>query len=197
MFNLGINSADRAEFLRVGRHNLLTSIKNEPQTLTMYSTHADHEDNDNYIFEVYHNDAAYQIHANSPQFRAYAEMAKRVIKRRSITPLTPQLLVEQPTSFTLTQTDPAVVKLHELTLNGQQADQLITQLNQVRKQNPQLLAILAGKVTSHPTHWIVVLTYQDQSATKQQAKLFTSLPDKEITLQPDLIVSHGGLNYQI
>lgn len=192
MFNLKINASDRAEFLKVGRHNLTTSIKTEPDTLTMYATHADSAGTDNYIFEVYQDENAYDIHSHSPQFKNFAEMAKKVVKEKTIVQLTPELLVEQINGFTIMDSQ-AIVQLNQVNLTKNQLASLLPQLRQAVKNDPQFYACLVGSDVDNPEKITILTTYQNQAAAEHHHSLFSGTL---LFLHPDTIVSHGGLDYK-
>ena len=67
----------------------------------MYATHAEENEDSNYIFEIYRNQSAYNIHANSHQFAEYAAMAKDAVTLREMISLVPELLLEQATPLLL------------------------------------------------------------------------------------------------
>lgn len=191
MFKLRIDPSDRAEFIKVGRHNLTTSLKNEPGTLTMYATHADPAGTANYVFEVYQDDPSYAIHASSPQFKVFAETAQRVVKKRTVVQLKPDLLVEHPDCFTITGRQ-AVVRLSQAQLTKQQLGSLLPQLRQAVKNDPHFYACLVGSEPTNPGQTIILTTYRDQAAAERHRALF---PRTALVLHPDTIVSHGGLDY--
>lgn len=196
MFNLGIDAADRSQFNRVGQHNLLTSLQDEAGTLTMYSTHADAQGTDNYIFEVYADDAAYQVHAHSPQFQEFSAMAKKTIKKRAITQLKPLFLFEQPTSFIILS-GRSVVKLRQLTVDDQQLAKLKTtvfpKLQQAVQKDSDFLACLIGRDQDDPQRLVILTNYRTAVAADRHEDL---LPGTAISLTPETIVSHGGLAFQ-
>lgn len=95
MYRLTISTENRKRFLDVGQDNLLTSIKNEPGTLAMYSTHLASNTGTNFVFELYRDEVQYQIHANSPQFKRYGAVAKDILLETEKTILTPQYLYNE------------------------------------------------------------------------------------------------------
>lgn len=92
MYHLVTDKSQRNTFVEAGVHNLLTSHQNEPGTLAMYATHLDESGTDNYVFELYQNEAKYQIHADSSQFKAYGQVAKKVVRSKNHQELRPQYL---------------------------------------------------------------------------------------------------------
>lgn len=192
MFNLKIDASDRDEFVKVGRHNLTTSLANEPGTLTMYATHADPAGTDNYIFEVYQDENAYDIHAHSPQFKDFTSMAKDVIKGRSVTQLVPQLLLEQPAGFTV-EDGQSTVQLNKATLPSAELKTLLPKLRQAVSNDPHFLACLVGVDKESPEQVVLLANHDSAGVAHQYADL---LPGKAINLYPDTIISHGGLDFE-
>ncbi len=72
----------------------------------MLATHADAAGTDNFIFEVYRDAAAYDVHAKSPQFKRYGQVAQQVLTQRAMTELNPKLLISPKRELRLTD-DPA------------------------------------------------------------------------------------------
>jgi len=96
LFRLGRRTDDITHFDAVGEHNLVTSIEVEEGTLAMYSTHLADDPASLYVFEVYASEGAYQVHAASPQFKAYVEMASTNLTSREVIPVSPELMLEKP-----------------------------------------------------------------------------------------------------
>lgn len=95
LFRLERDLSQRAWFDEVGEHNLTTSIEKEPGTLAMYSTHMADQPQTCYVFEVYADEDAYNVHATSGQFQAFVNMAGQVLTGREVIPVHPELLLEK------------------------------------------------------------------------------------------------------
>ena len=90
------------EFNQVGENNLLTSHKVEPGTLAMYSTHVPDDPATCYVFEVYADEDAYNVHAASPQFGEFVKLAGKALTGRSVYQLVPRLMIEKPEELCVT-----------------------------------------------------------------------------------------------
>lgn len=101
MYQLQIQPQDCDKFVAEGTHNMLTSHQNESGTLTMFASHADDLGTDNFVFEMYQNSESYQIHANSPQFKRYGQLAQQVLIGRSIAELKLIYLQSPESGFTV------------------------------------------------------------------------------------------------
>ena len=99
IFHLNINAPNRTAFVNEGKHNMMTSIKNEPGTLFMLAGHDDKLDESNYVIECYQDEEHYQIHANSPQFKHYGQVAKKTITGTEMINLKPELVKTSTTIF--------------------------------------------------------------------------------------------------
>ena len=103
LFKLERDVSQRERFDNEGQANLLTSIDTEPGTLAMYATHLPDDPATCYVFEVYASEDAYQVHAASPQFKAYAAMAMETLTGREIYQLVPELMIEKPDGLRVTE----------------------------------------------------------------------------------------------
>lgn len=83
------------EFSRLGRNNFSSSLKKEEGTLFMACAHEKDNPAKKIIFEVYEDAVAYQTHATSQHFKAFASFAKDNLKERRVVELSPQILVEK------------------------------------------------------------------------------------------------------
>ena len=103
LFKLERDVSQRERFDNEGQANLLTSIDTEPGTLAMYAPHLPDDPATCYVFEVYASEDAYQVHAASPQFKAYAAMAMETLTGREIYQLVPELMIEKPDGLRVTE----------------------------------------------------------------------------------------------
>lgn len=77
LFELGVAQGKTAKYDQVAEHNIGTSIANEKGTLAMYSVKQQDNPEMAYMVEIYADDAAYQIHRNSPQYQAFVKVSPR------------------------------------------------------------------------------------------------------------------------
>ncbi|WP_334332877.1 hypothetical protein [Companilactobacillus sp. HBUAS59544] len=92
MYKLVIDSNNRQAFLDEGENNFQTSFETEANTLMMLSAHLDTVGTTNFVFEIYKDNTSYQIHANSPQFKQYGQLAQKIVKDKSLQELEPVFL---------------------------------------------------------------------------------------------------------
>lgn len=168
LFHLQRSLDNIAEFDRVGEHNLTTSIEVESGTLAMYSTHTPEDPADLYVFEVYADDAAYQAHAASPQFKAYVDMAATNLTGREVIGLVPQLLVEKPEGLLVTgvnAVEPHLVYV-DVRKGAEEAFLAAITANMCASVDaePGVLVMYAATMVDRPTRWVFWEVYADAAA---------------------------------
>jgi Uncharacterized conserved protein len=117
LYKLTIDPKNQQAFLAEGVNNLITSYQNESGTLMMVATHEDEAGSVNYIFEMYQDDASYQIHAASPQFQHYAKLAQKVVQSKEIHKLSLERLHTSNQPLEIKGENPYFVRLLEVTVN--------------------------------------------------------------------------------
>jgi len=194
-FQLTIDGRDRAAFVAGGTANLLTSLRTEPGTLAMFTTHANDAGTHNEVFELYRDDASYQIHARSPQFKRYGQLAQQVVKKHQMTELNPQVLTSTADGFKVSGANTNQLLLTEFTADRQwQAD-----WNQLRHGS---LVQYVATLSATPTSWVLMTIYPDTVALSAgQNKLKSWLAAEAVTnvrqrgLAVDTMVSQPGVQY--
>ncbi|WP_395323497.1 putative quinol monooxygenase [Levilactobacillus parabrevis] len=207
LFKLTITAEQRANFVTAGRHNLVTSIQNEPGTLAMYTLHVAPAGLENRVIEVYRDAASYDQHANSPQFKAFRAVAKDAVTQQAVVNLMPIVLREQA-QLLLVSGEPHFVQLTEVTLKPGQAaayQELITTSGSAATTvQPSRLVVAIGRVVDDPQKWVIFEVYQDklayqryqQTAANRYCQLTSqaSIQTAQTTvLSPDTLVNQGGL----
>lgn len=167
MYHLTIEHKDQKAFVAEGTHNMFTSIENEPQTLAMYATHSDELGESNFIFELYQDSDSYQVHANSPQFKRYGQLAQQVLVGRHMYELHPQLLLTSDNDIKVNGSD-VPVTLTEFTLKSDKIDTFKNNLQQLVPANIGKAIYVATQGDSE-TNWISleVGDLNDQSILQQ------------------------------
>lgn len=207
LFKLGRKMDNIDEFNRVGENNLVTSIENEPGTLAMFSTHLADDEAMCYVFEVYESEEAYQVHASSPQFKAYVAMAADNLTTREVCAVNPELMIEKPGLLKVTDGNAAPRCCFVQIL----PDKLETFRNAVFanmrtsvEQEPGVLYLYATSFANDPLHWVFWEGYASEEAyaAHTQTEHFKTylaatadcLSEKElVALTADCLVSKGVL----
>jgi len=204
MYRLTVAPDDRQSFVKEGNHNMLTSHQNESGTLAMYATNADEGGTINYIFELYKDLDSYQVHANSPQFKQYGQLAQKVLKEREMRELTPEYLMSKPTAFAISGENDYVGQLLEFQLKENTISQFEKQLPIIMKQlietdnGPQIS--YAATTDESKEHWILLNVYPDQASLKADTSILEPLNDlitvqNSQQLQIDTMVGQSEIQY--
>ncbi len=208
LFKLGRKLDNTAEFDRVGEHNLTTSIENEAGTLAMYSTHLADDVAMCYVFEVYADDDAYQVHAESPQFKAYVAMAAENLTSREVCQVQPELMVEKAEGLRVTDgnASPRCCFVHILPEKLDTfREAVFTNMRMSVATEPGVLYLYACSFADDPLHWVFWEGYASEEAYEAHratehfqtyiAGTADCLSEKELVqLAADCLVSKGVLN---
>ncbi len=207
LFKLGRKLDNLEEFNRVGETNLITSVTNEPGTLAMYSTHLADDPAMCYVFEVYADDDAYQVHASSDQFKAYVAMAADNLTTREVCPVEPELMVEKPEGLKITDgnASPRCCFVQILPDKLEQfREEVFTNMRTSVAQEPGVLYLYAASFADDPLHWVFWEGYASEEAYEKhrQTRHFQTyitntadcLSEKELVqLAADCLASKGLL----
>lgn len=208
LFKLARKLDNIAEFDRVGEANLTTSIETEPGTLAMYSTHLADDPGMCYVFEVYADDDAYQVHAASPQFKAYVAMAADNLTSREVCQVQPELMVEKTNSLKVTDgsASPRCCFVQILPEKLEQfREAVFANMRTSVDSEPGVLYLYACSFADDPLHWVFWEGYTSEEAYEAHrqtehfqtyiAKTTGCLTWKELVpLAADCLVSKGTLN---
>lgn len=208
LFKLGRRLDNIEEFNRVGEANLTTSIEVESGTLAMFSTHLADDPAMCYVFEVYADDDAYQVHAASPQFKAYVAMAANNLTSREVCPVNPELMVEKPEGLKVTDGSAAprccFVQILPDKLE-QFREAVFANMRTSVATEPGVLYLYAVSFADDPLHWAFWEGYASEEAYEAHratehfkayiAATADCLSDKELVpLAADCLVSKGTLS---
>lgn len=208
LFKLERNMAMEAQYNEVGNNNLTTSIKVEPGTLAMYGTHVPDDPKTCYVFEVYADDEAYNVHVASDHFQAFAKMASEVLTGRAVYQLVPQLLVEKPEPLFVTGEN--VVEPHLVYVDvksGGEEDFLAAITANMRTSvevEPGVLVMYAATLADQPSRWVFWEVYASAEAyaahrETQHFKDYIAATESIVegkefhVLTADTLVSQGSL----
>ena len=208
LFRLERDMAQEQYYNEVGANNLTTSIETEPGTLAMYATHDPDDPSVCYVFEVYADDDAYNTHVSSPHFKAFGEMAGKVLTGRAVYQLVPQLLVEKPERLLVngvSQIEPHLVFV-DVKPGGEEAflAAITTNMRTAVEVEPGVLVMYAATMADQPSRWVFWEVYASAEAyaAHREAQHFKDyiaatdalVADKEFhVLTPDTLASKGSL----
>lgn len=207
IFELGVQPGQAAAYDAVGEHNISRSVSGEAGTLAMYSVRQQANPHMAYMFEIYADDAAYQVHIQSPQYKEFLRRSPDILTehKRKID-VTPQFLADRkitPTENTRTNFVSVDVKpAHAAAFRRIVVDEMAQSI----KLEPGVLAMYAATETTQPNRWHFFEVYADEAAyqlhrqtphfqdyLKQTADM---LQDKHFTdIAPARLMNKGGLRF--
>ena len=208
LFRLVHDMAKDDLYSEVGTHNLLTSIEVEPGTLAMYSTHVPDDPATAYVFEVYADEDAYNVHVASEHFKAFGKMAGEVLTDRAVYQLAPQLLVEKPGLLKVngaTEIEPHLVYV-DIKEGSEEAflAAITANMRTAVEVEPGVLVMYAATMADQPTRWVFWEVYASSDAYEahretQHFKDYLAATEDLVTgkefhvLAADTLVSQGSL----
>lgn len=208
LFKLVRNMDYEQQFNEVGYNNLTTSIKVEPGTLAMYSTHVPDDLATCYVFEVYADDDAYNVHVASDHFQAFAKMAGQVLVDRAVYQLVPRLMVEKDEPLMVevpNEMEPHLVYV-DVKPGGEEAflAAITANMRTAVEVEPGVLVMYATTLADNPNRWVFWEVYANAEAyaAHREAQHFKDylaatedlVAGKEFhVLAADTLVSKGSL----
>lgn len=188
IFHLTVDQKDVVAFNQEGVNNMTTSIENEPGTLLMFDGHDDQSGTSNYVIECYQDAAHYEIHANSPQFNHYKQIAKNIITGTTVNNLNPQFL--KVTSPAIKTMDHNHYYAHLLEINSQD---IAEKLSDEFSINPDILITLMGEDSQQHFH-ILVVSKQELNFIKVNSYQENVIRNLKLTV--NTLVDQGELSFQ-
>jgi quinol monooxygenase YgiN len=168
LFRLERDLAGQERFDKVGEQNLVSSIKGEEGTLAMYATHLPEDPATCYVFEVYADDDAYNVHAASPQFKAYVQMAGEILTGREVISLEPQLLVEKSDPLLVTGANEVAPRLALVDVLPERdkdfREAVFANMRASVEQEPGVLVMYAATRADNPNSWAFWEVYASEEA---------------------------------
>lgn len=198
-FHLTLNPDEREQFLKAGEKNLLTSINDEDGVYFM-ALAADKKDSD-YVFEVYKDQTSYQNHIDSPQFKAYQEVARTAVDETDSFNLTPQFIGTNYQDLRIKEKNNYRINLAKITLvDADLADfgKIVKEeMTRSIEEEPGVVAMLAGNMFDIENEWRFFEIYQDDAAYQSHVRTENFIKyvekTKEMIYQKDILELHGEI----
>lgn len=209
LYKLETNKEDHAKFVKAGQHNMLTSQENEPGTLFMQTSH--NEETTNFVVECYQDEASYDAHANSKQFKDFTDVSKDILTSRVKVELFSEFIFTKAEKLAVTGSNDYVIYLTEIGVSLGKGDEfahaVMKEMKTAVEEEKDILAMIAGTVADQPNEWLAIEVYRNNEAYKQhlETKNFKEylnntkycVESKSLRkLQPDVIVDQGAIFYQ-
>ncbi|MBM7636822.1 putative quinol monooxygenase [Streptococcus saliviloxodontae] len=169
LFKLGLDLDYQESYRQVGQANLRQSQLREPGTLAMYVNHAVEDFSEQFVLEIYQDDAAYQEHTLSEHFKAFAALAGQALTSREVTQLHPRKLLKKSPALSSFEKEPKwCIRLAEVTVkSGSEedfADVVLPEMEISMRVESGLLVMLAGQDQTNPQKWYFYEIYRDENA---------------------------------
>ena len=163
MYQMSVKDEFRSAFNEVGKRNMVTSVAIENGTLAMYNTV--NERGENLIFELYQDQAAYQKHTQSAQFKDFQRVATDAVAKREKIDLEPQFLGEQDVSLNTTTDNKMWVNIVRFTVKDGKGDEfkriLIPYLKKAMKAETEILVCYVSRMKDQPNKWLTFQVFQN------------------------------------
>ncbi|RIY32016.1 antibiotic biosynthesis monooxygenase [Psittacicella hinzii] len=165
IFELGVQSQATAKYDAVAQNNISTSIAQEKGTLAMYSLKDANNPNLAYMVEVYADQEAYQVHAQSPQYKNFLENSPQILTDHKVRiALEPQFMADKKVEATA----PVTTKLVKVTVkpefNQAFAEIVVGEMQEAIKVEEGVLAMYAAKTKEQDNVWYFFEIYADEQA---------------------------------
>ena len=209
VFELGIQPDKTTAYDTVGENNIRQSIANEPGTSAMFSVKNKENPNIAYMIEVYADDAAYQKHLASSQYKAFIAQSPEILtdhKKRMA--LNAQYLGDKATP--IAQREEMITNMVRITVHPEEAAAfkavVMPEMVQSLAMEDGVLAIYAGTLADDPDTWLFFEIYASEAAYQahRQTPHFQEylrlsadmLGEKTFyPIRPSLLQNKGGLNF--
>ena len=211
LFRLVSDEGQCDRFASVGEHNLLTSIDVEPGTLSMSAAHLADDPCVNYVFEIYRDEAAYEVHAASGQFLAFADFARTGLTDRAVYTCSPELLLEKEGGLKVRRGETACVRMARLVVSEGHGpafrEAVFANMRASVATEEGVLAMYASTLADDASVWYFWEVYASEEAyaAHRETDHFKAyiaataglVTAKELTpLVADTLVNQGGLDWQ-
>lgn len=202
-YQLQIDSSDRDRFVAEGVHNMTTSLAVEPGTLAMYATHLDVAGTNNFIFELYQNQAEYEVHANSSQFKQYGRLAQSVVQHKAVDDLQLQDASRSPETINVSGPNTKQMLMLDFKVAPDLRAHFTSALHdQCRVVSDQVQICYAATFVDNPNHWLLMLVFNDHQQLVRTAQSwstwlnpYTSLVSEQV-LKVDTMVVQADFSYK-
>lgn len=209
LYKLETNPKDHQKYVQAGKDNMITSIKNEPGTLFMQTGHED--EGTNYVFECYQDMDQYNVHVNSPQYKAFAKTAAEILTNRVMVELQPEFIATNEEKLAEVEPTNYVAYLTEIGVGIAKGDEfahsVLKEMEVAVKQEDDILTMIAGTVNDQPNEWLSLEVYKSEEAYQKhtETSYFKNylketkycVESKALhKLKPDVIASQGEILYR-
>ena len=207
IFELGIQPGQTAAYDEVGKNNITASVGGEKGTLAMYSVKQRANPEMAYMFEIYADESAYQVHTQSPQYQNFLQKSPEILTdhKRKIN-VEPQFLGDKR----VRQNRRTINNLVIVDVKPEHAQAfraaVMPEMAQSLKAERGVLAMYAATEKDNPNRWYFYEIYASEAAYQshrrtphfqEYLKQTAHMTDNKesIAITPALLMNKGGLNF--
>lgn len=197
-------------FNSVGVENFISSMAQEPNTLSMNIAHVKGSQGTAYVLEIYKDSEALDVHRKSEHFKKYLSEVGSKLSNRRIYDVQPMILMEKASPLEIINDGVAIVTLTSFTVQKDRVDDVQKQyeldISRAIRDDEGYKAGYILRDTNNRNQWYVVQIYSDDVAYKKhvsspgyrfamgQIKGYVQNSKTEV-LQGDILVNHGGQSF--
>lgn len=207
MYNLKVDPDNLKEFEEAGENNFFTSYKKESGTLAMYASHDEKDASKNVVFELYKDDKHYQKHADSDQFKAYGQVAQKVVTGKELHELSPEFIETQSGSNKVSGDNDFHIRLEQFSLkNIDEADfkkKIVDEIStQMGFHTETISTYLARIERDSENFWLLMEVFKDRPALDEfhlnLKRIFPEVieHDEIDILKVDSMIRHRALHFE-
>lgn len=173
IFELGVQPDKLAQFDAAAHANLTASVGGEDGTLAMHAIRLADDPNTAYLFEIYRDEAAYQVHVKGKPYQDYLKLAPQLLTdKKKFTATETQFIAEKPQPIALKNNErfprlnfmEVVVKAEH---NAAFRQIVLAEMAQSVKTEAGVQAMYAATAKDQPNKWFFVEIYRDDKAYQQ------------------------------
>lgn len=207
IFELGVQPGQAVAYNEVGKRNITTSVGSEKGTLAMYSAKRQDRPDIAYMFEIYADEAAYQVHIQSPQYQEFLRRSPEILTdhKRKIE-VEPQFLGDKKVQQTAATLNNLVIVDVKPEYGRAFRDVVMPEMAQSLEVENGVLAIYAATERANSNRWYFYEIYASEAAyqSHRQTSHFQDyltrtsemLAGKEsVPITPVFLQNKGGLNF--
>ncbi len=206
---LAVSPQNQAAFVKAGNTNMFKSIENDG-TLFMFSAKSK-QSNDNYVFECYKDEKAYEDHLASSQFKDFKKATQDLVIENDSFPLTSIFAGTNYQNLRVKSDNNYLVNIAKITLVDFDREAFAKivkyEMTVSMQEEPGVIAMFAGYLFDVENEWRFFEVYKDEAAYQKhvQTDNFKDYAQKTqemfyqkevLQLHGDIIVDKANINYE-
>ncbi|ASK26644.1 hypothetical protein BG910_01810 [Neisseria chenwenguii] len=194
LFELQTPTQQIQRFSDTVHQTMLFSHAHEPDTLAMYSLRKTDDATFNYVFEIYQDGDAYQVHTQSDAFKHYRAIAPEMVNGRKVIETAPQFLYEREAVNISGSLKKPFVRLAQMQVKPEYHDdfkqELLGLLRHAVDNQSGILALYAVTAKDSPNDWYLFEIY-DNAGVHQAVQALPEFSRYRAKVSPMLANAHS------